>query len=204
MNLAHSFVNYAELRTDALIPTHPERGEWRFAVRPSSRRARPFDTYLRVRHGQTARLSTSLARSGKQLALSPSPPPPTQAPSFLSRARPPRAAPRCAKRRPCNAMQENIIEAIVQPLCFLSFPLFFLLQTRFFISCFFRGHRIDRRRQQTQTTGKYQPVHPSSPLFSMAWLLPWICSSSSDCLRCSNEGDDGRLHSTPCHPCELK
>ena len=89
------------MRTDA-DSGHPPT---QFPERGDSQPARPFDTYLRVRHGQTARLSTSLARSGKQLALSPSPPPPTQAPSFLSRARPPRAAPRCAKRRPCNAMQ---------------------------------------------------------------------------------------------------
>ena len=151
------------------------------------------------------RLPCSLARSldisrrrGKQLALSPSLPAPvdrTQATEFLSRVHPPPR--RCAKRRPCR--RENIIQA--WQIHYSSLSLFVFLLPRFFISCFFRGHLSAALglQQPTQTTGINQFIHPSSlSLFSAPPSR--ILSSSSDCLRRSNDGDDGqRLRS---HPCE--
>ena len=159
MNLARSFVNYAD-RVTTWTPTRPDL---RFALLTlifEERGESAMSKQQRLPRSLTP--STSLVAEGNNWRYRHPCPPvdTTQATEFLSRVHPPPR--RCAKRRPCR--RENIIQAI-DPL-----SLFVFLLPRFFISCFFRGHLSAALglQQPTQTTGIInQFIHPSSlSLFS--------------------------------------
>ena len=167
MNLARSFVNYAD-RVTTWTPTRPDL---RLALLTLI-----FEERGESAMGKQQRLPCSLARhlssqwkgeGSNWRYRHPCPPvDTTQATEFLSRVHPPPR--RCAaKRRPCR--RENIIQAIV-PL-----SLFVFLLPRFFISCFFRGHLSAALglQQPTQTTGIInQFIHPSSLSPFSQSLLP--------------------------------
>ena len=210
-------------RTDADSghpPTQfPERGDSQSSRSPT----RPFDTYLRVRHGQTA--PRSFAPS-----LPPSPDPLDISRSLGGgnnwRYRHHQHQP--GRRTDNQASEQRLLIAVLLdalndahagkhhpsqanlakhcsslplfpswPSLDMTLPFVLSSSAEIFHFLFFSRSSIGGG-SQTLTTGINQFIHPSPPL-SLFSKLPWILSSASDCLRCSNDGDDGPADETALH-----